>query len=619
MKILYKLRQLQSKLLKSAAVILFKDLSILKKLTIAYTLVIAFPAIMAGIYINNQFQQNIQYEIVRSTRQNLMQIKDDINNKIFIAERITSSVGYNSIVMDFLSKNYVLNAETLQTYLFYLRPLLTNTQYINEEDIYKVTIFTNNESIPEYWHILYHDSRISQSEWYRQFINEAGNSRWILPNEGAFPRSMSGGDPQSDFTLVKKVRNENGKYLGVIALNILQEDFFSAAKTEAESSDQAFFVTDMAHQIAYSTNLQHTPQANLLKQYVTDSSNYFIVNNRLYTHEVVDKMNIRVYSSISIENLVRESQKTVKYVAIIGIFSMIGLIGLTYVVFKIFLSKLKHMVYTMNYVAAGDFNIRIPVESRDEIGQIASDFNVLIIKINELIHDVLRKETAQKDAQLMALQYQINPHFIYNTIDIFRMKMELDQNYETADAITDFGEMLRYNMSHQYKFSMLMEEVEHVENYINLQKFRYGERIKFQLHLPPELKHFKVIKFILQPIVENCFKHGLDKNSKMEISICFLVEEKKLTINIRDNGNGVDRRRLDEINYNLRYSRTYDKTNAQDGSIGLANINERLKLYYGYEYYIQMDSVSGEYTNTIITIPYVKKEEEHHVQDIDSR
>jgi sensor histidine kinase YesM len=237
----------------------------------------------------------------------------------------------------------------------------------------------------------------------------------------------------------------------------------------------------------------------------------------------------------------------------------------------------------------------------------AESFNILIEKINVLISDVIKKETAQKDAQLTALQYQINPHFIYNTIDIFRMKLELEGNYEMADTITDFGKLLRYNINRDSQYATIKEEVDYIEKYINLQRIRYGEKIKFSVDLPEDFNNIKIIRFMLQPVVENSIKHGIDSNKKeIYIQIKFFKKIDCVQIHVIDNGRGINEAELEILNNQLKNSIALEKKNNTDKNIGLENINARIKLFYGEQYYIELESIEGEYTKAVINIPYIQ-------------
>ena len=258
----------------------------------------------------------------------------------------------------------------------------------------------------------------------------------------------------------------------------------------------------------------------------------------------------------------------------------------------------------MTLAIHNDFKSRIPVNRKDEIGQIAQNFNILLEKINVLLRNLVIKETAHKDAQFKALQFQINPHFIYNTIDVYVNKLALAGNYEIADSIADFGRMLRYNIGRKEIFTTLRMELDYIKSYIGIQKLRFEERLKLNINVPKELLGFKIIKFILQPVVENSILHNMNENGmKLEINIDVRMSDEKLIISISDNGHGIEPSKLKELNNQFITSRYKQFSDPGNTNIGLQNINERLKLFYGNEYHIRMKSVYGRNTTTILTIP----------------
>jgi sensor histidine kinase YesM len=228
--------------------------------------------------------------------------------------------------------------------------------------------------------------------------------------------------------------------------------------------------------------------------------------------------------------------------------------------------------------------------------------------------DMIRKETIHKDTQLIALQSQINPHFIYNTLDMFSAKMELAGQFDVSDAMADFGKMMRYNMDAQSRFTTLEAEIRYLEQYMNLQKVKYSDRIDLSIRVPDVLLTCRMIRFILQPIVENSIKHGFRQHETLRIELDIaLTTNRTIRLSVRDNGQGIAPERLADLNERYRTS-VYPAGGSQlRESIGLGNINERLRLYYGEEYFLQLDSALGHYTETIVTIPCDIREEDSHV------
>jgi two-component system, sensor histidine kinase YesM len=403
------------------------------------------------------------------------------------------------------------------------------------------------------------------------------------------------------FTFVKKIYSDGyKKYLGIIALDVLGSKMFSSMGNN--SGD--FFVIDRNKNVLYkSHSLNETDEKQLLNLSLTNGNRNIMDSRNLYVYEDIKGLNVKIIYKVNTEGLMKTYQQSGKSLILVVCIGILSLEVLTYLIFKTMFSRLRRIIDTMNTVSSGNFNVRIPVNSKDEFGVLAQDFNILIEKINDLIKDILKKEVAQKNAQLLALQYQINPHFIYNTIDIFRMKLELLEIHETADALAKFGKILRYNIDNKNRYTTISEEIKQIQNYIIIQKFRYGERIKLQIVLPEELKDLIIIKFILQPVVENCIKHGFtDDKEELHINITVEMENGDIVICIGDNGKGIPSEKLDILNLQFETSAYIKDMSGTDGTIGLANINDRIKLFYGNDYYIKIESDQSEYSKVIIRV-----------------
>ena len=597
--------------------VLFSSMGLLQKLMFVYVVVILIPTISIGSYTYYQSQRYIKDEAVRNAHQTIQQVKNSINITLSIAESVCANIAYRNLVLDFFSRKYSFDARTREEYIEDILPLISNAASTNQNIIYNISLYHTNSSIPEYWGAVYSDSRLNKIQWYNEFKrDDTVHTLWLYDNISKISEPY--GTEEAGFrvfSLVKKIRTGNGNYLGAIALDVLYENMFSGIKN-LDTDDVQFIILDKHHNILYTTTeVDKKEEYRLFGKNLSGKNGSFITKNNLYCYDNVEPLNITIVSKAPIGGLLKQTSSTSWNLILVIVFGTLLLIASTYIILKIISKKLRQIVQVMNVVATGNFNVRIPVEGNDEVGQLAKDFNILIKKINELINDVLKKETSQKDAQLMALQYQINPHFIYNTIDTFRATIELEGNYKTANALAKFGKMLRYNMSNKFKYATVMEEVQHVQNYIDIQKLKFDEMIDLKVEVPEELKEFEIIKFILQPVVENSIKHGFYREEqKIEVSISFKIEGENLVITIQDNGGGINARRLDEINYQLKYSKYPPDTGSHsDGSIGLANINERIKLFYGPRYYITLDSIPGEYTKVVIRIPYSEAGDDENV------
>lgn len=580
------------------------DMKLMTKLTLAYTVAILIPAVLIGVYSYNQSLNYVKDEIVKSSTQTLNQRADNINYKMLLMQSKCDSMAYNTKIKRLLNNEYILNFYNLSEYSNIINNLIDDSYNFLQAKIYNIRIFMINETIPESWSSFFSENRIKNQEWYSRFKDSKDSTIWVGPHRADYINNESPND-RIVYTLVKKIYAfGSNKYLGVVTINILQEDLFSSMASTFKN-EEVMFVIDSKHEISYSSNHSNNDELlSLFKMHYNGTGGNFTSNGRLYVYKNIKPLKINIVSQVPVETLVssmKSSSRNNIFVIIIGV---IILEIFTYHTINIIISKLKHIVSVMNRVSKGDFDVRIPINQKDEIGQLAEDFNVLIEKINQLIKDLLAKEISQKDAQLMALQYQINPHFIYNTVDFFRMKMELAGDYQTADAIADFGKMLRYTISSRDKYTTMTKELEQVRKYINLQQMKYGDRVVLKVDIGEELLENTILRFVLQPLVENCMKHGFSsKTQTIHIDINFRKYTHKISIEVVDDGAGIKEDKLEVLNYQLKNSISGNIADREDSGIGLFNINERLKLFYGERYHLLMESKLGEYTKVYFDIP----------------
>lgn len=276
---------------------------------------------------------------------------------------------------------------------------------------------------------------------------------------------------------------------------------------------------------------------------------------------------------------------------------------LIFILITLILKKLRQVILSMRAVENGNFDISIDIKGDDEIDELAQHFLNMVEKLKILIGEMVRREVAQKDAQIKALQSQINAHFIYNVLENIKMMAEYSENYDVSDAITKLGKMMRYNMSWKRKFVTLKEEIENIQNYISLMNIRYDNEIKLLVNVDNEILNIEVPKLILQPIVENAINYGIEpKGEGGSIFIDGSIIGNYIVISIIDDGLGIEEEKLVAIQTALENDTETECYHGQ--GIALKNVNERIKLAYGKEFGIKIDSKFGEFTKVTITLPY---------------
>ena len=273
--------------------------------------------------------------------------------------------------------------------------------------------------------------------------------------------------------------------------------------------------------------------------------------------------------------------------------------------FSKYQTQVVDLVETIHDIAQGEQGKRIDLTKKDqELLLIAETTNDMLDRLERNIHDIYQLELSQKDAHMRALQAQINPHFMYNTLEFLRMYAVMENQNELADIIYEFSSLLRNNISDERE-TTLKQEVEFCRKYSYLCMVRYPKSIAYGFKIDPDLEEMRIPKFTLQPLVENYFAHGVDhRRTDNVISIKALKQEGYVEILVVDNGRGMSVEKLAEIQTKLA-QRTFEHTVDYSGkrqSIGIVNVHERFVLYFGDRYNISVESMEQQGVRYRITI-----------------
>ncbi|MEH7388336.1 sensor histidine kinase [Bacillus sp. JJ1521] len=271
---------------------------------------------------------------------------------------------------------------------------------------------------------------------------------------------------------------------------------------------------------------------------------------------------------------------------------------------------IQKLVTAMKQVEQGNFNVSVKnLNSSNEINHLGKTFNQMIRYINDLIDQVYEAEILQKEAEIKALQSQINPHFLYNTLSTIDSIATVKQEKEISEISQMLADIFRYSTNGN-DFATLEEELLQIERYLNIQKFRYGQKLNWRIIVDPTIKSSMIVKLLLQPIVENAVIHGIRKSGMITISA--YPQAANLSIVIEDNGIGMDDLKLEQLISHLNSE--YETRNKVKGGdhIGLVNVNNRIKSHFGNSFGLKIISAKEIGTKVNITLPVLEKND--HVQ-----
>jgi len=321
----------------------------------------------------------------------------------------------------------------------------------------------------------------------------------------------------------------------------------------------------------------------------------------LYKREIRQD-HLYLYGLISREQVAKKF-----YSAILGMIGVIILISIFAFVAALTFSRritspLHELYLRLKQVEQGDFKLNYPETDYKELGYLIDRFRKMVTSVDNLIETIVYKEKETSEAKLQALQAKINPHFLYNTLDVIRsIALEYD-NQDISEMTLSLSRLFRYNVGNLKEFTSLADELEYIFDYLKIQEYRFGDRMHVELNIPEAVKSVQITRFVLQPIIENAFKYGLELRGKGGLlKISAEKKQANLFIRIYDNGPGIEMEQLKAIQDSLDRETSI---NEMKSAHGLDNVNLRLKLLYGTQYGLFIDSESTQWTEVTVKIPF---------------
>lgn len=314
-------------------------------------------------------------------------------------------------------------------------------------------------------------------------------------------------------------------------------------------------------------------------------------------------------------------QKMLRNIFLLAVISFLAFVVSSYYTRSI-AAPLEHFCAAIRNMGNGKLN-RIEMQDRRmtrEVMNVVDNYNEMADRMNEYLNRELVYERNQRIIQSKMLKYQINPHFLYNTLNTIASMGELSDFPEIVTIAKNLSYIMQYNLRGS-SFVSLASEIEMVKSYIEIQQIRFPDTFAVQYDIAEDVKELQIIKFILQPIVENIFQHGFSKkNQDNQILIRAYREEKRLFLVVRDNGRGIEKEKIREINAKLAEERKYtdEEDTGEHQSIGIYNVNRRIRIYYGKEYGVRIAENTAQGAEMILTLGAAVEGEEQNGAGISS-
>jgi len=584
-----------------------RKLSILWKFTIAYFFLIFLPIVFIQVSSYEKSVISIKEQTYTIIRQSVTQLENNIlylmNNCEYASDMLSIDTALHSFLQNEFDPALYLDYNIEQKLYS-----INNTFMVN----FSAILYTSNKSIPEMYNIIYHTERLKDNTCIDSLLKSTKNKKWgRVKNKENFLSLSTEKRQIKVLPLYTKILslNKPGDTIGIIEIDIPWKEicnFFSDFKI---GKNGYLVVAEQDGTILYNgghedlrdviSDMNLTKHSDIVELKI-NNLNYYVFFNTLQNTD------LKFLAVIGEKEILQQIENYRRSLFFVIFFGGTAIFFVTYFLTNLLLKRLMLLVKMMKKVESGDFEVRIEDNMEDEIGMLSHSFNSMTEKLHNIILELISKETAQWEAELKALQAQVNPHFLYNTLESLRMECEINNQPYISNALESLGKLFRYSMKWESKLVNIEEEIEHLKNYIFIMKIRYGEKIQFIYNIEEKHKKIKIPKMTLQPLVENCLIHGFKSTDgiyHITVNVRELKNDKILCIDIIDNGIGMDIEKNEILNKTLSDQVSLDGIGTE--GIGLHNVNKRIKMYYGKDYGILVNSKKNEGTTVTVCIPLI--------------
>lgn len=579
------------------------------KLLISYILLMLIPMILVTSIITITYKKTTLEKISTQTALNLDKLSTRFNECFRSIGSVLNQTLLDTQLEEIALPHYKSTFEIFQAYY----PYNTFDGFLKYYDeISSIKLYCYNDTLLNNGQFVPIDSSIYEKNWFKKVSKNQGKILWQYDKINSL---------KDAYHLTYELRGVSTyDKLGILSIE-LDHDFLNSLVSQ-EYFDTFIFGSKGEVISSNVTDLSILKTLNISLDSLNTldvSENPFDImyngeaSKLLVKHQKINHLNLELtLISIIPENFITQDMLSSLFPSAIILIISSSLSILLIIFFtRTITRRISKLCYTMDSVAEGNFNVTLDIDGNDEVSRLYINLKKMILNINTLVNEVyhtnLQKKQLliyQKDMQLQMLSNQINPHFLFNTLESIRMQAHSEGNVEIADAIEALAFMIRRNLDSCKELIPISYELEILETYLKLIQFRFGDRITYTIQIPKELMAFSIPYLIIQPLVENAIVHSLEKKAALghiDIIACNILDE--IHIEVIDNGEGIEEDKLkallETLHENVGYSNKH---------IGLKNINSRIKLTYGNPYGITIKSIPGLGTSVKIILPNPSKE-----------
>lgn len=584
--------------------VVFLSGSIFHKILFATIFLVIVPLILVIVFTYDKISTLSQEEFRNYSFETVEQVEHSVSTYLNDLDAVTYTIASNPIIHEALNLPSTGLEDLKIEHMRKIQEFIYNSLYFRTDNLCMIISGKNNEfySFGEYDFNYGFDFK--DNRYTRALADAKGTVCFI----GSRKREYGLTDKPA-FSIVREIFDSTGRrLLGHVYLDIYIETFSKLINNVVFSQDSDILVVE-DKTVVYSKHNE-----KILTQ--TDDELFRIISSGseggeflnidgtgyFFTFTTMPKTGWKIVSLHSMESYNKKAVSIIRFIILIASVFLLASILIAVIISSWITKPIQKLASLMKRVEKEDFNVRFAGRGMDEVAQLGHIFNSMVDRMKNLIETVYQSQLVEKDAVIYSLQSQINPHFLYNTLQSISDMAEADNNPDISAMCSCLSSMFRYNVEKQHLFVKLYDEVEHIRNYFFLQKIQYKDKLRYFVEIPEELLTIKVPRFIMQPVVENAIQHGIFAQlSEGEIRITGFAADGKLHLVIEDNGIGMEEDRLHSLLNEINKEKT--GTGAGTKYMALSNVNRRLVLSYGSDYGLRIESRPGQGTRVTMVIP----------------
>ncbi len=553
-----------------------------------------------------------------------------INYTVRLLGEINASIDSYIDNMKSMAKVVVENKDVRDVMAFYNRHHDKRLSYIEEKELERLRAnaaahmnivantrsdITNIAVISKYRDVVLSDvekevnenSEFNVTDWYLKPMSYK-DEIVVSPSH---VQNLVSGEYKWVISISKSVLDpETGEVTGVMVIDLNYRSIEAICENAQLGKNGYIYLIDRHKNIIYHPQQQllySGIKSELVEEILKMRDTYLRddVNNRIYTRNYSELTGWSAVGVVNVDELIKDKSSIIDFYFRLAGISILFAMTFAVLISTTITNPIKMLENTMHEVEVGNFDVRSEIELNNEIGHLSKTFNVMISRIKDLMEKTVRDEEEKRRSEIRALQAQINPHFLYNTLDTIIWMSAGGKNDEVVEVTSALARLFRTSISKGENLVTLLNEVENIKSYLTIQKMRYEDKLSWRVDVPPGLLGLMTPKLILKPIVENAVYHGVKMSQAGgEIAISARTEGERLTITIADSGVGMTAEQLEQL---------FVPRPDTDRGIGVINVNNRIRLCFGEEYGLHYFSAPGEGTRVEIWLPVIEGGDEDDV------